>query len=52
MGFRSQICPLDLAEFESSRGTFHDAVGLPPSVYFSEDFYRFEADAIFGQEWL
>ena len=52
MSFRSRVCPLDLAEFEPSRGTFRDAVGLPPAVYFSEDFYRFEADAIFGQEWL
>jgi phenylpropionate dioxygenase-like ring-hydroxylating dioxygenase large terminal subunit len=35
-----------------SRGNFTEAVGLPPSVYYSEEFYEFEMEVIFGQEWL
>jgi phenylpropionate dioxygenase-like ring-hydroxylating dioxygenase large terminal subunit len=35
-----------------SRGTFEDAVGLPPGVYSDPDFHRFEVDAVFGAEWL
>ena len=35
-----------------SRGTFEDAVGLPPEVYADPDFHRFEMEAVFGAEWL
>lgn len=43
---------LSIADFASSRGTFDDAIGLPPQVYSDPDFHRFEMDAVFGGEWL
>lgn len=35
-----------------SRGTFRDAIGLPPQVYVDRDFHHFELEAVFGSEWL
>jgi nitrite reductase/ring-hydroxylating ferredoxin subunit len=36
----------------ASRGTFDQAIGLPPTVYHDPDFHRFEMDAVFGADWL
>lgn len=44
--------PIPLESLRSSRGTFADAVGLPPAVYSDAEFHRFEIDAVFGGEWL
>ena len=44
--------PISLESLRRSRGTFADAVGLPPSVYSDPDFYRFELEAVFGSAWL
>ena len=38
--------PISLESLRRSRGTFADAVGLPPSVYADPDFYRFELEAV------
>ncbi len=37
---------------ERSRGTYADAVGLPPEVYHDPEFHRFEIEAVFGDQWL
>ena len=44
--------PISLESLRRSRGTFADAVGLPPTVYSDAEFHRFEIDAVFGSEWL
>ncbi len=44
--------PISLESLRRSRGTFADAVGLPPAVYSDAEFHRFEIDAVFGSEWL
>ena len=44
--------PIPLESLRRSRGTFEDAVGLPPDVYSDPDFHRFEMEAIFGAAWL
>ncbi len=54
LAFGLMVIPLDIPmqELRRSRGTFEDAVGLPPAVYSDPDFHRFEIDAVFGGEWL
>lgn len=44
--------PIPLESLRRSKGTYNDAVGLPPDVYSDPDFHRFEVDAVFGSEWL
>lgn len=44
--------PIPLDSLRPSRGTFADAVGLPPAVYSDAEFHRFEVEAVFGSEWL
>lgn len=44
--------PIPLESLRRSRGTFEDAIGLPPDVYSDPEFHRFETDAVFGAEWL
>ena len=41
-----------LEQLRPSRGTFVDAIGLPPAVYSDAEFFRFEIEAVFGSEWL
>ena len=42
--------PISLESLRRSRGTFADAVGLPPAVYSDAEFHRFEIDAVFGSK--
>lgn len=44
--------PIPLDSLRRSRGTFADAVGLPPEAYADAAFHEFEMDAVFGAEWL
>jgi phenylpropionate dioxygenase-like ring-hydroxylating dioxygenase large terminal subunit len=39
-------------ESEASLNDHRLAITLPPSCYTSDEFYKFEIDAIFGHEWL
>lgn len=49
---RTSRSPVPLWEMQPSTGDFADAVTLPPDCYTSEEFFRFEMDAVFGHEWL
>ena len=40
------------AGLEASDGEVATAITLPPSCYTSDDFYRFEQEALFNHEWL
>lgn len=44
--------PIPLESLRRSKGTYNEAVGLPPDVYSDPDFHRFEVEAVFGSEWL
>lgn len=44
--------PISISSFDSSDQTIDAAVSLPPDVYTSEEFYRFELDAVWGHEWF
>ena len=44
--------PIELDELLKSRGTYRDAIGLPPKVYSDHDFFVFEREAVFASEWL
>jgi len=48
------VLPLGLTveSLRRSRGSFDEAIGLPPEVYSDPEFHRFEMDAVFGGEWL
>jgi hypothetical protein len=48
------VLPLGISvdSLRQSRGSFTEAVGLPPMVYSDPEFHRFEMDAIFGADWL
>jgi len=41
-----------LAAFDESVLDVNEAITLPPVCYTSEDFFRFEREAIFGHDWL
>ena len=41
-----------LSQFDDSVRDLPQARTLPPAVYTSEEFYRFEFDALFAREWL
>ena len=43
---------IELEELLKSRGTYRDAIGLPPKVYSDPDFFVFEREAVFSSEWL
>ena len=43
---------MTLDELRRSRGSFSDAIGLPPEVYSDAEFHRFEMEAVFSGEWL
>jgi phenylpropionate dioxygenase-like ring-hydroxylating dioxygenase large terminal subunit len=45
-------CPIDLAEFEESVAEPMAARFFPPAAYKSEEFYRFELEAIWEHEWI
>ncbi|MDO9127123.1 MAG: Rieske 2Fe-2S domain-containing protein, partial [Parvibaculum sp.] len=38
--------------FESSLGDVTEAETLPPHCYTSEEFFKFEKEALFSREWL
>ena len=40
-----------LSQFDDSVRDLPQARTLPPAVYTSEEFYRFEFDALFAREW-
>lgn len=44
--------PIPIAEFDSSADDVTTAVSMPPEVYTSEEFYKFELDAVWGHEWF
>ena len=44
--------PIPIESLRRSRGSFAEAVGLPPDVYSDPEFHRFEMEAVFGGEWL
>ena len=43
---------IDLEELLKSRGSYKEAIGLPPRVYSDPDFFDFEIDSVFASEWL
>ena len=43
---------IDLEELLKSRGSYKEAIGLPPRVYNDPDFFDFEIDSVFASEWL
>ena len=45
-------CPIPMTEFAPSLGAAETAVSLPPGVFTSPEFYRFEMAAVWGHEWF
>lgn len=45
-------CPIPLPEFEASVQDRMNARFLPSQAYTSEEFYRFEAEAVWFREWI
>lgn len=44
--------PIPIQELEASAGGIDTAISLPPESFTSEEFYRFELDAVWGHEWF
>jgi len=51
-GVATVRCPIPLEEFEPSSGALRTAVTLPPAAYTSQEFFEFEARAVFLKEWV
>lgn len=45
-------CPIPIQQFAASDQGIDTAVSMPPEVYTSEEFYKFELDAVWGHEWF
>jgi phenylpropionate dioxygenase-like ring-hydroxylating dioxygenase large terminal subunit len=41
-----------LDSFDAAIGPVNESCILPPELYYSEDFFRFEKEAVFAQDWL
>jgi phenylpropionate dioxygenase-like ring-hydroxylating dioxygenase large terminal subunit len=48
----SLVCPIELDEFEASVADPMAATFFPPAAYTSEEFHRFELEAIWLREWI
>lgn len=44
--------PIPITQFDTSAQDTTVAVSLPPDTYTSEDFYRFEFEAVWNHEWI
>jgi len=44
--------PIPIDSLRRSKGTYEDAIGLPPVVYSDRAWHDFEMEAVFGSEWL
>lgn len=44
--------PIPIDSLRRSKGTYEDAIGLPPAVYSDGAWHDFEMEAVFGSEWL
>ncbi len=45
-------CPIPIERFAASDQGIDTAVSMPPEVYTSEEFYKFELEAVWGHEWF
>ena len=48
----STTTPIPMEELRKSKGSYKNAIGLPPEVYVDPAFYDFEIETVFSHEWL
>ncbi|MDJ0358435.1 aromatic ring-hydroxylating dioxygenase subunit alpha [Paenarthrobacter sp. PH39-S1] len=44
--------PIPVDEFDASCGSIDSVVALPPETFTSDEFHKFEMEAVFGHEWF